>query len=74
MYSKIGSAATFGGYAYMGEVEAHLESTTPKFFIVGLAEGAVKESFRRVLAAIKNSDFKFPRNRITVNLAPADIK
>ena len=74
MYSKIVSAATFGVNAYMVEVEAHLESTTPKFFIVGLAEGAVKESFRRVLAAIKNSDFKFPRNRITVNLAPADIK
>ena len=74
MYSRILSAATFGVNAYIVEVESHLEPTNPKFFIVGLPEGAVKESFQRVFAAIKNSEFKFPRNRITVNLAPADIK
>jgi magnesium chelatase family protein len=74
MYSRILSAATFGVNAYIVEVESHLEGGNPKFFIVGLPEGAVKESHQRVFAAIKNSEFKFPRNRITVNLAPADIK
>ncbi|MBI4427885.1 MAG: YifB family Mg chelatase-like AAA ATPase [Ignavibacteriales bacterium] len=74
MYSRILSAATFGVNAHLVEVESHIEKANPKFFIVGLAEGAVKESFQRVFASIKNSDFKYPKGRVTVNLAPADIK
>jgi len=74
MFSQILSAATFGVDANIVEVETHLDSNVPKFFIVGLPDNAVKESMHRVTAAIKNSGFKFPNRRITVNLAPADIK
>ena len=42
--------------------------------MVGLPDNAVKESIHRVTAAIKNSDFKFPNRKMTVNLAPADVK
>ena len=75
MFGKVLSSAVLGIDAYTVEVEAHLENTTPaKFFTVGLAEGAVKESKERVLAAMKNSGFRIPSKRITVNLAPADIR
>ena len=74
MFSQILSAATYGIHAYVVQVETHLEYANPKFFIVGLPEAAVKESSERVFAAIKNSGLKFPRQRITVNLAPADIR
>ncbi len=74
MFSHILSAATYGVHANIVEVETHLDSNLPKFFIVGLPDNAVKESMHRVSAAIKNSGFKFPNRRITVNLAPADIK
>ncbi|HDI51569.1 magnesium chelatase [candidate division KSB1 bacterium] len=74
MLAKILSAAVLGIDAYMVEVEVHLEGMTPYFGIVGLPDGAVKESRERVQAAIKNSGFRFPLKRIIVNLAPADIK
>jgi magnesium chelatase family protein len=74
MFSQIFSAATFGVDAYLVEVETHLDFGSPKFFIVGLPDNAVKESIHRVTAAIKNSDFKFPNRKMTVNLAPADVK
>ncbi len=74
MFSKILSAAVLGIDAYIVEVETHLEGQLPYFAMVGLPEGAVRESRERVNAAIKNSDFRFPLKRITVNLAPADIK
>lgn len=74
MFSKILSAAVLGIDAYIVEVEAHLEGQLPSFSIVGLPEGAVRESKERVNAAIKNSDFRFPIKRITINLAPADIR
>jgi magnesium chelatase family protein len=74
MFSQIFSAATFGIDAYLVQVETHLDTGTPKFFMVGLPDNAVKESIHRVTAAIKNSDFKFPNRRMTVNLAPADVK
>jgi magnesium chelatase family protein len=60
--------------AYLVQVETHLDNAPSKFFIVGLPDNAVKESIHRVTAAIKNSDFKFPNRRMTVNLAPADVK
>jgi magnesium chelatase family protein len=54
-------------------VEAHLSNGLPGFSIVGLPETAVKESKDRVRSAILNSGYEFPRRRITVNLAPADL-
>ncbi len=74
MFAKALGAAVLGIDAYLVEVEAHLESQLPYFATVGLPEGAVKESKERVSAAIKNCGFKFPQKRITINLAPADIK
>ncbi len=74
MLSKVCSSATLGVEAYMVEVEADIQQQLPAFVTVGLPEGAVRESKERVTAAIKNSDFIFPAKRVTVNLAPADIK
>lgn len=74
MLSKILSSATYGIDAFLVEVETHIEKKIPAFTIVGLPDNAVKESRERVLAAIKNSGFDFPARKITVNLAPADIK
>ena len=74
MLSKIFSSATHGIDAYLVEVETNVESHIPGFTIVGLPDNAVKESRERVTAAIKNSGLKFPTKKITVNLAPADIK
>jgi len=74
MYSLVRSAAVFGINAFLVEIESHLDNASPNFFMVGLPDNAVKESRERVIAAIKNSDFVYPAKRITVNLAPADIK
>jgi magnesium chelatase family protein len=74
MLSKIFSSATYGIDAYLLEVETNVEQQIPGFIIVGLPDNAVKESRERVTAAIKNSGYKFPIRKITVNLAPADIK
>jgi magnesium chelatase family protein len=74
MLSKVFSSATFGIDAFIIEVETHCEKQIPSFTIVGLPDNAVKESRERVSAAIKNSGFDFPLKKITVNLAPADIK
>ncbi len=74
MLSKVFSSATYGIDAYIIEVETHCEKQLPGFTIVGLPDSAVKESRERVTAAIKNSGFEFPLKKITVNLAPADIK
>ena len=54
-------------------VEVHLSGGLPCFSIVGLPEAVVKESKDRVRSAIINSRFDFPRGRITVSLAPADL-
>ena len=74
MLSKIFSSATIGIDAYLVEVETNVEKQIPGFIIVGLPDNAVKESRERVTAAIKNSGYEFPLKKITVNLAPADIK
>ncbi|MFH1631980.1 MAG: YifB family Mg chelatase-like AAA ATPase [bacterium] len=70
----IQSAANVGLDAVPVTVEVDVASGLPKFTIVGLPDTAISESRDRVRAAIKNSDFSFPRTRVTVNLAPADIK
>ncbi len=74
MLSRILSGATYGVNAYVVEVETHLEKALPGFSIVGLPDNTVRESRERICAAIRNSGFEFPLRKITVNLAPADIK
>ncbi len=75
MFARVLSSAVLGIDAYVVKVEAHLENVRPpSFTTVGLPEGAVRESKERVLAAIKNSGYSIPQKRITINLAPADIR
>ncbi len=74
MYSQLFSASLQGIDAFIVEIETHLDNAVPTFTIVGLPDSAVKESRERVTAAIKNSDLVFPSKKITVNLAPADVR
>ncbi len=74
MLAKVLSAAVIGLDAFTVEVETHLERGLPGLSIVGLPDNVVKESKDRINAAIKNSGYVFPLKKITVNLAPADIK
>jgi magnesium chelatase family protein len=74
MLSKILSSAVLGIDAYIIQVEADISPQLPSFTTVGLPDNAVKESRERVQSAIKNSGFTFPNKKITINLAPADIK
>lgn len=74
MLARILSSAVIGIDAYLVEVEVDIAQGLPSFSTVGLPEGAVRESKERVKAAIKNSGYHFPPDRITVNLAPADIR
>jgi magnesium chelatase family protein len=74
MIAKVFSSAILGIDAYIVQVEVDIARGLPSFSTVGLPEGAVRESKDRVKSAIKNSGFEFPSHRITVNLAPADIK
>lgn len=74
MMSKVLSSAVLGVGAYLVDVEVDLAFGLPQFNTVGLPEGAVRESKERVRAAIKNCGYEFPSRRITVNLAPADIR
>ena len=67
------SRSGFGIEAPQVTVEVHLSPGLPAFNIVGLPETAVKESKDRVRSALLNAQFDFPSQRITVNLAPADI-
>ncbi|MBE2280449.1 MAG: YifB family Mg chelatase-like AAA ATPase [Ignavibacteriaceae bacterium] len=73
-FSKVLAGSTLGINAILVEVETHIEKQIPAINIVGLPDSAVKESKERVLAALKNSGFNFPSRKITINLAPADIK
>ena len=66
------SAATLGIDAYPVHVEVDTDRTLPTFTVVGLPDSTVRKSKERVLAAIKNAGYQWPRRRVTVNLAPAD--
>lgn len=74
MLAKINSVAVIGLSAEKVEVEVDLSGGLPAFNIVGLPDKAVDESKERVRSALKNCDTIFPQKRITVNLAPADIR
>lgn len=72
--AKIRSAANFGLEVIPVEIEADISNGLPSLLIVGLPDKAVEESKERVRSAIKNSGLNFPQRRMTINLAPADIK
>ena len=74
MLARVMSSAVLGIDAYLVEVEADISPQVPAFVTVGLPEGAVREARERVQSAIKNSDFLFPNKKVTINLAPADIR
>ena len=74
MYSKINTCTLQGLDGHIIEVETDLARGMPVFNIVGLPDTSIKESKERVRAAIRNSGYEFPLNRITINLAPANLK
>lgn len=74
MFAKVNSEGIFGIDSFDVQVEADISSGLPRFDIVGLPDASVKESRERVRASIKNTGLDFPISRITVNIAPADIK
>ncbi len=74
MYSNVLSLGVFGLHGFKVLVEADTSGGLPAFDIVGLPDNAVKEAKERVRSALKNAGFTYPVSRITVNLAPADIK
>jgi magnesium chelatase family protein len=74
MLAKTLSAAIVGLEAELVDVEVDLVNGQPYFALVGLPDAAVRESRDRVYAALKNSGLYFPQQRITVNLAPADLR
>ena len=74
MLASLWSAALFGVEAYPVRVEVDVSFGLPAFNMVGLPDTSVRESRDRVRSAIRNSGFAFPSQRITINLAPADIR
>jgi len=74
MLAKTYSFGLLGLEAYPVEIEIDVANGLPAVNLVGLADAAIKESKERVRSAIKNSGFQWPAQRITVNLAPSDIK
>src|SRR5438874_12256897 len=74
MLARVRSAAVFGIDAYLVDVETDIANGLPTFATVGLPQGAVKEGRERVYAALANTGYTFPLKRITVNLAPADLR
>lgn len=74
MYAKATGAACNGLNGVCITVEVDLARGLPGFEIVGLADTAVKEARERVRTALRNSGYRFPLNRITVNLAPANLR
>ena len=74
MLARIPTCTLVGVDATLVHVEVHLTTGLPSFSIVGLAHSAVREGRERVAAALSNSGFTVPLRRITVNLAPADLR
>jgi magnesium chelatase family protein len=73
MLSRVWSSTTVGVEALPVEIETHIEGGMPKYTVVGLPQGAVRESRDRIWAALENRGLPRPRGRITVNMAPADL-
>ena len=74
MLASLRSAAVFGVEAFPVHIEVDVSFGLPRFTMVGLPDATVRESRDRVRSAIRNSGFEFPSHRITVNLAPADVR
>ncbi len=74
MLARVTSGSLRGVEGFLVEVEVDIAAGMSAFTTVGLPEAAVKESKDRVKAAIKNSGYRFPDTRITINLAPADVR
>ncbi len=74
MFSRLMSMGVLGIDAYPVEIEAFITQGMPSFDVVGLPDAAVKESRDRVRAAIRTCGYQYPTARITVNLAPADVR
>lgn len=74
MLAKVHSMAVLGIDAFPVSIEADLSEMLPGLTIVGLPDGAVRESRERVMSAIKNCGFQFPMRKVTINMAPADMK
>lgn len=74
MHAKIFSATTIGVHAHLVEVEVDVSFGLVNFYIVGLPDTAIKESSKRIQTALKNCGIRLPTKKITVNLAPADLK
>lgn len=74
MIAKVKSCGLLGIDGYIVEVETDIANGMPAFEVVGLPDTAVRESRERVRSAMKNSELTFPQRRITVNLAPANIR
>ena len=74
MVCKSITATTIGLNAYKVEVEVDVSNSLPSIAIVGLPDNAVSEAKERVRSAIKNSGYTFPKGKVIINLAPADIK
>src|SRR3970040_1352537 len=74
MLAKVHTAAVVGLEGAIVQVEVDTARGLPSFTIVGLPDAAVQESRERVQAAVKNAGLEFPRQRVTVNLAPADLR
>jgi magnesium chelatase family protein len=74
MLARLRSAAVFGVEAYPVQIEVDVSFGLPSFTMVGLPDTTVRESRDRVRLAIRNSGLEFPPHRITVNLAPADVR
>lgn len=74
MLAKLSSSTVLGMDVHEVEVEVDISAGLPSFHIVGLPDTAIQEAKERVRASISNCEFEFPLKRITVNLAPADIR
>lgn len=72
-YAKILTRAQLGLSTHLITIEIHISAGLPGLSMVGLPETAIKESRDRVRSAILNAGFEFPKRRITINLAPADL-
>ena len=74
MLSQIKSSGLLGVNGVIVTVEIDISRGLPSYSLVGLPDAGIKESKDRVFSAVKNNGFKYPMDRITINLAPADLK
>lgn len=74
MFIKTFGSAVFGVNAHTITVEVNVSNDGGKFFLVGLPDIAIKESWTRITTAFKNNGYNFPRKKVVVNMAPADIR